>query len=107
MIPIIIPTNIKTKIKWLSQLAQINIIGGYFVILFSLLPQFLIGLVFADFLKAYYWATVIFIFGVLTLIWNSILKKYWETEIKVFFLPLDVIGIISLVIGLIKIYGGI
>ena len=104
MIPIIIPTNIKTKIKWLSQLAQVNIIGGYFVILFSLLPQFLIGLIFAGFLKTYYWTIVIFVFGVFTLIWNGILVNYYETEIKIFFCHLDIIGIVSLIIGLFKIY---
>jgi len=110
-IPIIIPTSVRTKKNWITDIMNIPFLGGYLIILIALLPPFVGGLIVATILSLLstlfsqnHWILTTFLFGILLFFWDRWLRWSYRTEIKIIHIPLEFFAYVTLMIALIFAY---
>ena len=110
-IPIVIPTSVRTHKKWIIDIMNTPLLGGYLIMLIALSPPFIGGLILSaiissasSFLSQNYWILTIFFFGIFIFFWDKWLRLSYGTEIKLIYIPIEYFAYIILTIALIALY---
>lgn len=98
-IPLIIPTSVKTNKQSIIDTQNTPYLGGYLILFMVILPPFIVsfilGLILSSIKSIFYeflWTTIFFLTGIFMYYWDRWLRLYYDTEIKLLFIPVEYIS---------------
>lgn len=110
-IPIVIPTSVRTKRRWVIDLIEIPFLGGYLIMLIAFLPPFVVGLILSSILSSLsvlflnsFWPLTIYLFGIIIFFWDKLLRSTFEIEISIILVPAEYYSYVFSVIATIFVY---
>jgi len=110
VIPLTIPTSVRTQKDWVIKITKIPFFGGYLIALGILLPPTVAGvtlgkIVFSVFsLIQGYWVAVLFVFGFSLFFWDRWLRFNYNTEIRLVYVPVEYLSYIAIASSIVLVY---
>lgn len=109
-IPIIIPTSVRTRKKWITDMMNIRFLGGYLIMLVALIPPLIGGWIVAEIISGLFnflqdkGILFLFLSGIGLFFWDRWLRFSYDTEIKLVYIPIEYLSYTAVILSLIFVY---
>lgn len=110
VIPLTIPTSVRTQKEWVIKLTKIPFFGGYLITGGILLPPAIIGITFGKIIFSAFgllqgfWLAALFFSGVSLFFWDRCLRFNYATEIRLVYVSVEYLSYIAIVCSIVLVY---